>query len=581
LIETEPEKLVELFPSLAPDEQLGLLLFSPGELRQELLRTTPIAEQLVSLLPVQEAHLTLREIGLPDATFFLSLLTREQLQYVSDLETWKKDLFNPPDFVKYLEIIKQCGEGRLSEWLCTLDPETLVLVLKAYGEVTKVDIFKDEVEEATTRPYISFDGYYRFHPIGTESLSFFETALRLIHSHSPSRYGMIMESAYQDMTAEVEEQAKQFRNGRLCDRGIPVFDEAMEIYRPLKDEQVTRFGADSPPVHRGTTDASPLYPVRWLPADSFLRETLLALSNRPETDGIRLELASLANKVLVADGLEVKNPEVLKHALRKASGFLTIGLESLSGRDVKRSADWMMRTWILLLFRLGYTHIHRLVRRATRLRDRSGFRWIDRYQCLADTPYEETLRGLFMTRPMFFDGVTESNWLGFREFNDLRDVHVTSDRLDAVEALSGIFQDLNLPPETIKDTCLEGGFGDLMDTVKWSKVLHTLWVQRTLTGRTAFTPLSLPEVTQFLRSSFLSEPEGSSRKLEPGYTQELIHWVSGHVPDPDHTLREHLKRWILEGTDQMEQELGALSPDLPPDPRAISCLCLSVLPVSP
>jgi len=293
-----------------------------------------------------------------------------------------------------------------------------------------------------------------------------------------------------------------------------------------------------------------------------------------------MEMATLANKVLVADGLEVKDPEVLKYALRKAAGYMTLGLESLTGGDVKRSAEWLKQNWVHLLFRLGYTRVHQLTFRANRLRKGSGFRWIDRYHFLADPPLEETLRGLLLRRPLFFEGVTETNWLGFREFGCLHDARTTSDRLDLVETLSRIFLRLSLPPDRIKHICLEGGLGDLIDTIKWSQILNTLWACRILTGRAEFRLLSLPETRRFLQIALASQKDRSSRTFGPGYAQDLTRWLQGHdfaLQDKDLT---HLHDWILACADRMEQELGTLRPDQVPDPRTISCLCIRILPTT-
>ena len=67
-----------------------------------------------------------------------------------------------------------------------------------------------------------------------------------------------------------------------------------------------------------------------------------------------MELATIGNKVLIADGQEVKNLESLKGALHKVSGFLSIALEFLSDNDILQSASWLTRTWGHFLFRFGY-----------------------------------------------------------------------------------------------------------------------------------------------------------------------------------------------------------------------------------
>ncbi|MGW8322295.1 MAG: DUF6178 family protein, partial [Thermodesulfobacteriota bacterium] len=139
-VEEEPGRILEAFPGLPFAEQLGVLLLTPGQFRQDLLLSSPLAGELVPMLPEQEVYLTLKEIGLEDALPMLSLMTREQLHYVNDLEAWHKESFQAPAFLKFVRMIHQCGEDKLADWLDTADPELLVLFLKECGSVTKFDI---------------------------------------------------------------------------------------------------------------------------------------------------------------------------------------------------------------------------------------------------------------------------------------------------------------------------------------------------------------------------------------------------------------------------------------------------------
>lgn len=573
-IDKEPEKLLGMFPDLSLDEQMSLLLFAPGELRQELLLTTPHARQLVSMLPVQEVFFSLKEIGLKDAAPLLSLMTPEQLQYVSDMQIWEKDLFNAPDFLRLLQVLQQCGEDKFAEWLANLDVEVLALALMEFGWVTKFNVFDDAVETSDTPPYISYEGYYRFHFKQEELRPLIEPLFRILHTRNPEQYAQILESAYQDVHTEIEEAALQFRDGRLCDRGIPGFEDAQEIYQPLPTEQFHKGTAEPPPERDKSPVNAPLYPVRWLPEEALFRKAFRTLAGRPEADFIRFELASLGNKVVVADRLEIKNHETLKWALKKVSGYLTIGLEHLAGKDVQQAATWILNTWLSRLFRVGYTQIHELNRLALNLKDRCGFRWIDRFHYLADAPLEETFRGLFRPRPLFFEGISEYNWIGFREFVGLEDVQVTKNRLQAAETLSAFFSKLDLSPENIKIICLEGGLGDTLDMITWSQALHTLWARRTITDRLEFRPLSLSELDLFRQTVFSSETKSYGKKLSPDYMKSLLRWFDGQLSDLEEGVHEILRNWIACGIKQMEQELGGLPKNQKPDPRFIRCLCL-------
>jgi hypothetical protein len=574
-VEQEPAKVLERFPNLTLAEQLAVWLLASGRLRQDLILTSPLAAELVPMLPEQEIYLTLKEIGLEDATPTIALMSREQLHYLNDLEAWEKERFEVRSFLKLLRIIRHCGEDKLAQWLNDVDPELLVLFLKNYGRVTKYDITRDPIEETDEQASITYDGYYRVHPKRQEFAPLLAPVLRILKTCHPERFGMVMESAYKDLPAEVEEEALRFRSSRLSEIGMPDFENACEIYRRLTDEKFMEYAADTPALPQPAERTPALYPIRWLPAESFFLEVLQRLGDHPDTDRIRSELASLGNKVLVADGLEVTSVESLKAALRKVADTLTLALEYLEGDDAEKAAAWLTRTWLHHLFRLGHSQVLKLAERARRIRNRAGFPWIDRFHYLADSPFEETLRGLLMPRPLFFEGQREQDGQGFRDFAGMDDLRIASERTAAVEAMARFFeQPLGLPPEKIKQICLEAGLGDRLDTVRWSQVLHTLWACRTLTGKPAFRPLRPAEVQPFIRAAFSGAPGTPTRGLDPEFTLALVRWCQERMAPLAETTEAIVDAWIRAGSRGLEQELKGFDPEEPIDSRFIQCLCV-------
>ena len=115
----------------------------------------------------------------------------------------------------------------------------------------------------------------------------------------------------------------------------------------------------------------------------------------------------------------------------------------------------------------------------------------------------------------------------FRDFAGIEDVRIATARLAAAEAIADLFsKHLHLSPEKIKEICLEAGLGDQLDRVRWSRVLQTAWVHRTLTGQPEFRPLTPAEAQQFLRDSFMERTGTSARRLDPEFIRTLLLWVS-------------------------------------------------------
>jgi len=574
-VEEEPGRILEAFPGLPFAEQLGVLLLTPGQFRQDLLLSSPLAGELVPMLPEQEVYLTLKEIGLEDALPMLSLMTREQLHYVNDLEAWHKESFQAPAFLKFVRMIHQCGEDKLADWLDTADPELLVLFLKECGSVTKFDITEDQVEAPVPHASITHDGFYRYHPKRQEFAPLLDPVLRILNTSNPERFGMVMESAYRDLPAEIEEEALRFRSRRLAEKGMPGFEEACEIYRPLTDEKFIEYTAQAPSSRQPSTETPALFPIRWLPAGSFFREVLATLSDHPQTDRIRTELASLGNKVLIADGMDVTSGEALKMALKKVVDTLTLALEHLAGRNVQEAASWLTRAWLHHLFRLGVSQTRKLAERARRVRGRAGFPWIDRFHLLADSSLGNALRGLLKPRPLFYEGPDKEGLAEFRDFSGMEDLRISVARISATEALAGLFTEhLNASPDGIKQACLEAGLGDQLDGVSWSRVLQTAWVHRTLSGRPEFRPLTPAEAQRFLQEAFSEVAGTSARRLDPAFTHSLLEWALDRSGSPGEEAEEILREWIRSGTRRIDEELAGLDPEKPLDSRFVKCLCI-------
>jgi hypothetical protein len=356
---------------------------------------------------------------------------------------------------------------------------------------------------------------------------------------------------------------------------MPDFEEACEIYRPLTDESFMEQAAKLSTLVEPSDVTPALYPIRLLPAESFFREALAALGDHPETDRIRMELAALGNKVLIAKGLEVASVEPLKVALKKVSGTLTLALEYLEGNDVEKAASWLTRTWLHNLFRLGYSQVYKLAKEARRVRDRAGFPWIDRFHYLADSPLDETLRGLLKPRPLFFEGQGEDDPAAFRDFAGMEDLRIGSARMAATESLADLFeQHLHLTPGRIKAICLEGGLGDRLDTVRWSQVFQTLWLVRSLTGILEFRPLLPDEVRQFIRDTFTGTCGTTRRRLDPEFTNMLVSWSLERMGPLEEASQAIIEMWIQSGTKRVEEELKGFDPDRPIDSRFVQCLCI-------
>ena len=138
-------------------------------------------------------------------------------------------------------------------------------------------------------------------------------------------------------------------------------------------------------------------------------------------DRIAVQLAHLANKVMVADG---KDPGWVTHVhqtLTKVSGHISIALEDVCGEDISEGAEVLAGNHLEILFRRGFSLIHELASEASGLLagceggiDNLGM------------PLAGLLKGLLHRRP-HFGGNASTDPLP-REFNSLQDLEIIRTR---------------------------------------------------------------------------------------------------------------------------------------------------------
>jgi len=141
----DPQEAREVFNRLPMEHQLEIILRQRGPERVRSIFLSDHPKELMQRLPELEVFLTVKELGRKDAVDLLSLTTSDQLQYLLDLDVWKKGRLDPDRVARWLEILLECGEDRVRQFLESTDPEELapllsksIHVIKVEGEPTEV-----------------------------------------------------------------------------------------------------------------------------------------------------------------------------------------------------------------------------------------------------------------------------------------------------------------------------------------------------------------------------------------------------------------------------------------------------------
>ena len=156
---------------------------------------------------------------------------------------------------------------------------------------------------------------------------------------------------------EVEESAYHFHRARLEDHAIPDFYDALEIYRSIGADE---FALKTVPGKADQDQPIPSFALALLSKGDLFARVVSRIEDPGLLEILQLEMAALANKVIVADQLSPDNAEALRRAVEKALAYVNLGLESRSGANIEKAAQILRDNFLEHLFRLAQAEVAKI-----------------------------------------------------------------------------------------------------------------------------------------------------------------------------------------------------------------------------
>lgn len=438
-----------------------------------------------------ETYYAIKEIGLEDAVGVLAYVDREQTRALIDIESWHGHRFEPADLLLWLSAFREAGIDAAARAARALDPEVLALLLRRRLYVTNrpkeddsdpdtpPDWLVDPPEEilplieTPDRRYIIAA---RTHdemeetPIDEEDRKWLLALVDdLYKDDDPDTIAFALRLAATDLSSALEEDAYRFRNARLEDLGFPSLERALEIYGTLDPERLEAEAEDFAP------DPDVSVPVHYTkPLAEGLFSAAMSRLDAKTITWIESNLVPVANRALVADGVEPGQLEEVTATLTRMKGYVEIALAH--GVDEERwtevAADRLARVPIAELFRIGYTVTTRLKTRARAL--------LSEYPAaLFDDDDRPLLEALTMRRPRLSHLGVE------RAFGGPEDVTWVDGRLARLERLIEAAEELDIlndPAGTVLPPAAERTIDVLMATASARAVLEDRFSARPFTA---------------------------------------------------------------------------------------------------
>jgi len=338
---------------MSDQEQVAAICEAPIAMRGRLLELAESPESLIPLLPEAELCFTCKHLGVSDASWILAHATDDQIVACIDLDAWVGLAPAMARLDGWIASLGEAGDESLLRACQAMDPEMIALYLRDRADVE----LKPAGDEDWQPPEggQTFEG--QFYLVAREKNDDLAPLLRLLHVLFQKDYWLyfrMMHSVREESTPEIADWALRWRTNRLEDMGFPSWDRSMGIYGHLRPDRL----ADLPPEPISMEHFEWDLPV-WisgLPAQADHPHSIfraVAELDADERAHFFYEFLSLANRVAVADRLDLSDHETLPDTMEKAARVASRGLDFVAGESGVSPVDVLRRSGSARLFRVG------------------------------------------------------------------------------------------------------------------------------------------------------------------------------------------------------------------------------------
>jgi hypothetical protein len=566
----DDDRLRAYLSTLPVRQQVDALLSLEWEDRIRLIKNSPAPKELVSRIPDEEVLLTMKGMGEEDTLELIALSSPTQLQFLLDVELWSRDSVSEDKVIQWLEYLIGCGEEKVIEFVQTADRDLLVLLL-----VRLVYLIPNETDVPIPAGVTNImqDEYFTILagiPKETENI---KLLLRVMRQWDRDAFYSLLFEAYGSAGPETEERAFRWRNSRLEEKGLLEFEEAIEIYGYIGEEEA-RLLADvreAVPLFSESVEA-PSYPARLAGAGTFFSRVLTSIAERDMQNRLRGEIAFAANRLLIADAGEIGDLESMRRALDRLFSLVNVGMLFLSGEDAQQAREILMRLSIKDLFQIGVSRALDLKSRAAAAVRKWWPGWRERGFTFLPFPEDGVMNGLMQRVPQYY-ALGSSGEVDFRDFESMDEVKRTGEILaEIVAAADTCFGDLAIPAPAGADLESNEVFVAGLEEIDLRNLLATGFVNFVLRGAFDITPLERAGI----KTVFESKPEGTKAvewRLRREAVSRFLAWLEERSGREGEAWLP-LERFAAKALANLEDELKKIRSWSDLDPRYVRSVIL-------
>jgi len=574
------KKAIERFEKLQEKRQQILTL--PPDKAMDRILQDPQPAALVHSFPEQDFYFLIHEIGPEDSLPILSLASNRQWEHIIDLEVWQKDQINVQSVSRWLNLLLEADPKRFIHWFLAEKLEFVEFYMFKNIEVRVREHNEDPSDFGDN--FFSLDNtyYIRFvdlpYKIETDEfteeqrIKFLTKFIERLATFDHHMYQSVLLEATHVIPAETEEDCYRRRNMRLAENGFLPFDEAIGIYQPIKPQDLGKQSVKyiPRPIGRLSLIPVPQYPIRMLKQDNHFTRALTTIETQDVLPHIQAEFANLCNQIIVADHKTIREQEELRDIVKKACGYISIGLERLARDKTKvdphRTAALITKYPLSQIFKVGFGGALELKWRAENWLSQCWFARAGLRLTFWGEQWLGVLGGLLLKKPLFYDNYKSG--VLHREFTCIEDIETMEDIFNQVKAVDNLLSLMSV------DIDRPSSYGFLT----YKNLILTMWAGHYLKlTQEKLKPLTLDNFKLFFKDLMPEHPDPAAdqpRKIPQAMKSHFLNWLAADTGLKDFEITDRLGETFEDLFEEIESELGQVTAkEL--DPRYIHLFLLT------
>lgn len=558
---------------LSVARQVDLFLALDWKQRLRIVRNSQHAAEIVEALPEQEVLLTIKGAGEEDSLPLVALTTPAQLRLVLDIELWVRDTVDDEKACLWLSYILSCGEHKVIQFVENVDRELLIVML---AKLIKLVPNEEGVKVPEGLPSIMPDEFFTILSNVPEETENLRLLMRILRQWNRSEFYKLLFQIHGSVDAETEENAFRWRTSRLEEKGLLEFDEAIEIYGYIGEDEARAAALTAStiaPSAGSAGAAAPAYPVLLTDRKTFFYQVLTSIDEPSVQNRLRAEITFAANRLLVADAMKLGDIDSMRAALNRLFAFVNVGLLFLTGGSEPEAVEVLGAVPVKELFQIGFSRATDLKSIARSIAWRWWPHWEDKGFVFLDYPYDEVMKHVLLRVPQYYP-FPKGGGVDFRDFQTLDEISETRRMLDEVAVVAeACFDKLGIPRPHEAEPELRTVYAAGIEEIGLRNLVLTGFVNFAVKGRFGITPLNRGDMQCFFERVLDLRVSGE-RLVSDDARAAFLSWLS-ETTGFEGGRQVLLDAFFEAGVKVLEQEVGKVPSWEDLDPRYVGTLIFS------